>query len=120
MFGLDHPLDGLHQGALRIAQEAGQPAQRLGGLGIEQMEDGPGQQRGAGLDPVIVEPAAVGIDDHMDDVLHVFGFVHGAQAHLFERVVFDAGAGGVGRIELEADMAHGAARAGGELPVLAL
>ena len=67
---------------------------------IEHVKDGPGEQRSAGFDPVIVEAAAVRIDDHVHDVLNVFGFVLGSEAHLFERVVLDARARRVGRIEL--------------------
>jgi hypothetical protein len=44
------------------------------------------------------------VDDHVHDVLHVFRFVHSPEPHLFERVVLDAGEGGVGRIELETDL----------------
>ena len=120
VLGLEHPLDGVHQRAARIAQKPGQAAQRLGGFGVKQMEDGPGQQRGPGLDPVVVEPLAVRIDHHVHDVLHVLGFVHRAQPHLLKRVVLDAGAGGVGRIELEADLPQALARARGKLPILAL
>src|SRR5208282_4499462 len=62
----------------------------------EHVKDGPGEQRSAGFDPVIVEAAAVRIDDHVHDVLNVFGFVLGSEAHLFERVVLAARARRVG------------------------
>jgi hypothetical protein len=84
------------------------------------MKDGPGEQRGAGFDPVIVEAAAVGVADHVDDVLNVFGFVLGSEAHLFERVVLDTRARGVGRIELQANVAHLFSPASGERPIFAL
>src|SRR6266851_4000630 len=48
------------------------------------------------------------------------GFVLRREPHLFERVVLDAGAGGVGRIELQADVAHAFPPACGERPIFAL
>jgi hypothetical protein len=95
-------------------------AKRLVRLRVEDVKDGSGEQRGTGFDPVIVEAAAVRIDDHVHDVLNVFGFVIGSEAHLFERGVLDARARGVGRIELQANVAHLFTPASGERPIFAL
>ena len=101
-------------------EKPGETAERLVRFRVQQVKNGAGKKRRAGLHPVIVESLAVRVDDHMHDVLHVLRLVHRAQPHLFERVVLDARAGGVGRIELEAELAHALARARGEVPVLAL
>ena len=104
--------------AFRIAQQPDQPAQGLGRFGIEQMQDRAGQQRLAGLDPmaIAVEAVAFGIDQNLDEVLDVAGLVGRAQAHLFERVVSDAGIVWIGRIELEAERALRLPRPGGQRP----
>jgi hypothetical protein len=76
VLGAEHAFDGLHQGTVRIAEEAGKAAERLVSLRIEKMEDRTGEQCGPGFYPVVVQSLAVRIDDHVHDVLHVFGFVH--------------------------------------------
>src|SRR5262249_11112660 len=69
---------------------------------------------------MIVQSATVRVDDHVHDVLNVFRLVFGSEAHFFERVVLNARAGSVARIEFQASLPRVSAPARGKRPILAL
>src|SRR5260370_1160967 len=58
---------------------------------------------------MVVEPLAVRIDDHMDYVLHILGFVVPADSHLFSRVVLAAPTARK-RVEIQVGLPKRAAR----------
>ena len=71
----------------RIGEEVRHPGERLVRLGIKHMQNGPDEQRVAGLFPVIAPfKRAFRIDQHVGDVLHVAHLVDAA-SHFHQRVI---------------------------------
>ena len=100
-----------------IGKEVGDARQGLVRLGVQHMKDGADQQRVAGLLPMIaLLERALGIDQHIGDVLHVADLPLAA-THFEKRIV--GGALCVGRIEQQHASEPGAPTCG-QRPVLAL
>ena len=101
----------------RVGEEVGDACERLVRLGVEDVEDGPDQQRVAGLLPVVAPlERALRVDQDVGDVLDV-PHLAVAAAHLQQRVVGVRGR--AGRVEAQ-HAAEPRAPAGRQRPVLAL
>ena len=90
MFGFQHSLDAVLHAYPWVAQKTGHAAKCLIGLGIKDVKNRSGEQRRAGLHPMVVKPFAIRIHNHVDNVLNVFRFVVRADSHLFDRIVLNA------------------------------
>ena len=115
--GLEHPLERLRLGGVRVGQEPGDAGQRLVALGVEDMQDGAGEQAVGGRLPVVARVLlAGGVDEDIGDVLGIAHLVP-TFADFQERIEAE-------RIEgrrLEApDVAELAAPARGERPIFSL
>ena len=117
VIGGEHDLEGAQDRARRVGEEGGDTGERLLSLSVEDVQDGPGQQRMGRLLPVVaalLRPFRINQD--VGDVLHVAHLLR-AFAHLQQRV--ETGGQGVGGIEQQAVREPGAP-ACRQRPVLAL
>ena len=74
--GLEHPLERLRLGGVRVGEEPGDAGQRLVALGVQDVQDGAGEQAVGGRLPVVARVLlAGGIDKQIGDVLGVADFV---------------------------------------------
>src|SRR3546814_9001098 len=76
-----HPVQGQLERAGRVGQKVGDAAQRLVFARVEDMQDGPDQQRVRGLFPMVaLLQRSFGIDQNVRDVLHVAHFMRAARS----------------------------------------